>query len=73
MVVQHQQVELFFLALVMHGGDQHAAGLNAHHGPGRQIGNCQQGFADQLFRLIISMDAAQNDPVCAGAVVQNEL
>ena len=55
-VVQHQQVQLFFTVFVVNGGDQHSAGLNAHHGTGRQIGDGKQRLAHQLFRLIISMN-----------------
>ena len=29
--IHHQQMELFFAVFVMHGGDQHAAGVDAHH------------------------------------------
>ena len=66
-------MELFYAFLVVDGGDQHAAGIDAHHGTGRQIGDGDAGLADELFRLIIFMNSAQNDPICAGSVVEREL
>ena len=73
MVVHHQQMELFFSLFLMNGGNQHSAGINAHHGTGRQIGDGKQRLAYQLFRLVIGVNAAQNDPIHTGSVVQSEL
>ena len=73
MGINHQQMELFLAVFVMHGGEQHAAGFYAHHGTGRQVRDGDQRLAHQLLRLVIGVDSAQNDPVRAGAVVQNEL
>ena len=73
MVVQHQQMELFLTLFMVHGGDQHTAGLDAHHGSGGQVGDGEQGLAHQLFRLVISVDTTQNGALCAGSVVQGEL
>ena len=73
MGVDHEEMELFCAFLVVHGGDQHAAGINAHHGAGRQVGDGDAGLADELFRLIIFMNSAQNDPICASSVVEREL
>ena len=36
-VIHHQQVQPFLTVLVMDGGNQHAAGINAHHRAGRQV------------------------------------
>lgn len=66
-------MELFFAVFVMHGGDQHTAGINAHHRAGRQVRNGDAGLADELFRFIILVNSAQNDPICAGSVVEREL
>ena len=66
-------MELFLAVFVMHGGDQHTAGINAHHRAGRQVRNGDAGLSNQLFRLIILVNSAQNDPIYAGSVVQNEL
>ena len=73
MVIQHQKMEFFFSFFMMHGGNQHTAGLDAHHGSGRQIGDGEQGLAHQFFRLIISVNSAQNGAFYAGSVVQSEL
>ena len=73
MIIQHQQMELLLALFGMNRRDQHAAGLNAHHRARRQVGDGQQGLADQLFRLIISMDAAQDGTLLAGAVIEGEL
>ena len=73
MVIKHQKVELFFSFFMMNGADQHAAGLDAHHGSGRQICDCNTGLANQFFRLVICVNSAQNGPFCAAAVIQSEL
>ena len=71
--IDHQKVELLLLAFLVDGGEQHAAGLDAHHGSGGQVGDGDAGLPYQLLGLIILMNAAQNHPVFAGSVVQNEL
>jgi len=50
-------------------GQKHAAGLDAHHRSGREVGDGDQGLADQLLRLVVCMDAAQDGPVGAGTVI----
>ena len=72
-VVQQQQVQLFLALFLMDGRDQHAAGGDAHHLPGGQVQNGHGGFADELLRLIIVMDARYDGAVRAGAVIQSEL
>ena len=72
-VVQHQKMEFFFSFFMMHGGNQHTAGLDAHHGSGGQIGDGHAGLANQLFRLVIGVDSAQNGALVARSVVQSEL
>ena len=71
--VYHQQVELFGSGLLVDGGNEHAAGINAHHLPGGKIYDGDAGLAHQLLRLVILVDAAEDDPVGAGAVVQGKL
>ena len=73
LIVQHQQVQAFLAVFLVHGGDQHPAGVDAHHGSGGQVHDGHAGLADQLLRLVIVVDAAQNDAIRAGPVVQNEL
>ena len=66
-------MELFLAVFVMHGGNEHTAGIDAHHRARREVRDGDAGLADQLLRLIVVVDAAQNDAVRAGPVVQNEL
>ena len=73
MVINHQQMKLFFAFLRMNSGNKHAAGFDAHHGTRRQIGDGNAGLPNQFLRLIISMDTAQNYPVFFCSVVQSEL
>ncbi len=42
-------MELFLLPFPMDGAEEHAAGVNAHHGAGRQVRDGDAGFADQLL------------------------
>ena len=74
-VVHHQKMKFFVFAvlLVVHSGEKHSAGVDAHHLSRREIGDGDQGLSDQLFRLIISMNSGKNDAVSAGSVVQDEL
>ena len=44
----------------------------AHHLPGRQIHDGGQGLAHQFLRLIELVDAGEDLPVGAGAVIQRE-
>ena len=71
-VIHHQQVQLFLTVLVVDGGNQHAAGINAHHRARRQIGDGDAGLADQLFRRIVVVNTAQNHAIRAGSVVEHE-
>lgn len=66
-------MELLHALLMMDRGDDHAAGVDPHHLPGRKVRDGDEGLAQQLLRLIGVVDAAQDHPVGAGAVVQNEL
>ena len=55
------------------GADDHAAGVDAHHRAGRQVGDGDERLADQRFRLVVLVDAAEDDAVRARAVVEDEL
>jgi len=57
----------------MDGGKEHTVGLDAHHCPWGQVCDGDQGLADQLFGLIICVDAGKDGAIGAGAVVQSEL
>ncbi len=53
----------FFLAVfLVESGEEHAAGFETHHGTGRQVGDRHAGLADQLFRLVESVNT-ENPPV----------
>ena len=73
MIIYHDQVKLFFLTTLVDGGKQHSAGLQAHHRTRRQIGDRDQGLADELFRFIVSVDAGKDRAVDAGSIIQREL
>ena len=73
MGIDHQKIELFFLPFLVNGAQKHTAGVDAHHGPERQICDGDAGLSNQLLRLIKGVDAAEDGPRCAGAVVQGEL
>lgn len=73
MGIDHEQVQLFLAVFVVHGGDQHAAGLDAHHGPRREVRDGDAGLAHERFRLVIGMNAGEDHAVRAGAVVECEL
>ena len=73
MGVHHQEMQPLGALLVVHGADQHPAGIDAHHGTGRQVGDGDAGLAHQLLRLVVLVDAAEDHPVLSAAVVQGEL
>ena len=58
-VIDHQQVQAFFAFLRVDSGDQHAAGVDAHHLAWWEVDNSDAGLADQLLRLIVVVDAAE--------------
>ena len=55
--IEHQEVQPFFAVLLVEGGEEHAAGFHAHHGPGRQVRDGNTGLADELLRLVESVNA----------------
>lgn len=73
MVVYHEEMELFLAFFVVNGRNEHAAGVDTHHGSRRQIGNGDAGLADELFRFVEGMNAAQDDAVCACSVIEGKL
>lgn len=72
-VVDHEQVQVFFAVFLVDGADDHAAGIDAHHGAWWQIGDGDQSFADEFFRFVVFVDAGENGAVFTCAVVQGEL
>ena len=57
----------------MDGGEQHAAGVNAHHGTRREVGDGDERLADKHLRLIEGVNAGENGARRAGAVIQRKL
>ena len=55
------------------GGDQHAAGVDAHHLARGQIDDGDGGLADKILGLVIVVDAGEDDAILARAVVEDEL
>ena len=58
-VIHHEKMKLFLPVALIDRREQHAAGLNAHHGARRQVRDCNQRLSDQLFRLVVSANAAE--------------
>ena len=57
-VIHHEKMKLLLPVALVDRREQHAAGLNAHHGARRQVRDRNQGLSDQLFRLVVGVDAA---------------
>ena len=66
-------MKFFFLSFMVNGTDQHTAGFDSHHCSGWQIRDGDAGLTDQLFRLVVSVDAGKDGTGDAGAVIQREL
>ena len=66
-------MERFFPILLVHGADDHAAGVDAHHCTWWQVGDGNQGFADEFFRFVVFVNAAEDGSINAGAVIEGEL
>ena len=73
MRIDHEQVQPFFPVFVVHGGDEHTAGVDAHHGPRREVRDGDAGLAHERFRLVIGMDAGENHAIRTRAVIEREL
>ena len=48
MRIDPQQVELFFVAFFMDGGEEHTAGLYTHYNFGRWVGDLGTGLFQQI-------------------------
>ena len=70
--IEHQAAEFFDAVFVVYGGDNHAAGIDAHHFSGWQVGDGEEGLAEQFFGFVGFVNPAQDDPVNTCAVVEDE-
>ena len=73
MGIDHQQVQSLIAIDLVDCRNQHFFGINAHHLSQRQVHDCNRGLANQLFRLVILVNTAQNDAIFALPVIQREL
>ena len=64
------QVEALLTILLVDGTDEHAAAGDAHHLARRQVGDGEQGLADQVLGLVISVNTGEDGAVGAGTVVR---
>ena len=55
--VNHQKVQPFFAVLLVDSGKQHTAGFETHHRSGREVRDRNKRLADELFRLVIGVNA----------------
>ena len=55
--VNHEQVQPFFAVLLVDSGKQHTAGFETHHRSGREVGDRNKRLSNELFGLIISVNA----------------
>lgn len=55
--INHEQVQPFFAVLLVDSGEQHTAGFETHHRSGREIRDRNERLADELFRLIVGVNA----------------
>ena len=54
-------MQLFLAVILVHGGDEHAAGVLAHHLAVGQVEDRNDGLADELLRLVELVDASMSD------------
>ncbi len=73
MVVDDEEVQVFFAVFLVDGADDHAAAVDAHHFAWWQVGDGDQGFADEFLWFVVVVDAGEDGSVFAGAVVEGEL
>ena len=71
--VDHQQVEALLPVHVVNGGNEHTAGIDAHHLARGQVDDGNGGLADKILGLIVVVNAGEDHAVGTGAVVEHEL
>lgn len=73
MIIHHQQVQVFFAVFLVDGADDHAAAVDAHHFAWWQVGDGDEGLADEFLWFVVFVDAGEDGSVFAGSVVEGEL
>lgn len=73
MVVDHEEMQVFFAVFLVDGADDHAAAVDAHHFAWWQVGDGDEGLADEFLWFVVFVDAGEDGSVNACAVVEGEL
>lgn len=73
MVVDHEEMQVFFAVFLVDGADDHAAAVDAHHFAWWQVGDGDQGLSNKFLWLVVFADAGEDGAVAAAAVVEGEL
>ena len=73
MVIHLEKIKLFLLVALAEGSEQHAARLVPHHETPLEVRDYNPRLSDQLFRLVVSVNAEENRAIRAHSVVQGEL
>ena len=72
-IIHHQEMQVFFAVSLVDGADDHAAAVDAHHFAWWQVGDGDEGFADEFLWFVVFVDAGEDGSVFAGSVVEGEL
>ena len=64
-VVDHEEVKVFFAVFLVDSADDHAAGIEAHHFLWWQVGDSDEGFADEFLWFVVFVDAGEDGSVAA--------
>ena len=70
--IDHQQMKLFLIALVMNSRYQHSARLYSHHRTRRKVYYRNARLSHKLFRLVVSMNTGKDRAFFSRTVVKCE-
>ena len=73
MVVDDEEVQVFFAVFLVDGADDHAAAVDAHHFAWWQVGDGDQGLSNKFLWFVVFVDAGEDGAIFAGSVVEGEL
>ena len=71
-IAHHEEVETFLAVLLVNGGDEHAARVDAHHLARGQVGDRDERLVHQILGLVIPVNAGEDHAVSARAVIEHE-